>query len=568
MQKRQIINRKYAVGPRGGFQVRHDGEWRSATLTDYAGVLSDMEYALASQHQRTRRGASLPMSASSSVTAIGRSQTFKPEAVKTRGGATNKNPKAATTKSRTQYEFEDKDDVASRRSNPSDTSASDTESGATSTTKLLTRESKSRGGDGGGEDDSSGTKTVPYAKFVSTHQRESERESSEYRARQLAAFGAAPFPTEKFAPRSTWTKLGGGTNGIVYAVRDVTTGERVALKEVEASNVDNVLNETFVLRHLARHQVDREHKKKLSAEITTTEVTTTEITTNEVTTALGDRKYAERYVRSKSGDDSPVSPLLTLRNVYEWRSPAAAGGHSFLIETESLDAEKGYVPMSDLLGDSSDIVKERKAVDLVAVTQNLLRALTKLHAAGVAHRDIKPDNILVHLKSAHIKLIDFGESCYDCASRERGAARGSPLTMAPELLVPIISYRASPDLQYTLTMRELQETDLWSAGLTIMWLLTNVAPNRLFYEPSTSRIHRGDSDTKSGRRRNGGGGGGGGDEQNLGSVAKFFAQENGTGITSRMWTTALTYISDPKILRFVTTTVQPLLDRASERRGL
>lgn len=38
--------------------------------------------------------------------------------------------------------------------------------------------------------------------------------------------------------------------------------------------------------------------------------------------------------------------------------------------------------------------------------QQLLRGLACVHAAGVAHRDVKPDNLL--LSAQGLKLADFG----------------------------------------------------------------------------------------------------------------------------------------------------------------
>ena len=37
----------------------------------------------------------------------------------------------------------------------------------------------------------------------------------------------------------------------------------------------------------------------------------------------------------------------------------------------------------------------------------LLQAVSYLHYEGVAHRDLKPDNIIVDLKNESIKVIDF-----------------------------------------------------------------------------------------------------------------------------------------------------------------
>lgn len=48
------------------------------------------------------------------------------------------------------------------------------------------------------------------------------------------------------------------------------------------------------------------------------------------------------------------------------------------------------------------------------VLHDVLRALTHIHACGVAHRDVKPGNLLVDAKAQRLRLVDFG-SAADCA---------------------------------------------------------------------------------------------------------------------------------------------------------
>ena len=51
--------------------------------------------------------------------------------------------------------------------------------------------------------------------------------------------------------------------------------------------------------------------------------------------------------------------------------------------------------------------------DIIKIFSNLLNGLQHLHKIGIAHGDVKPENILIEQKYLNIQYIDFGLSCYD-----------------------------------------------------------------------------------------------------------------------------------------------------------
>ena len=359
--------------------------------------------------------------------------------------------------------------------------------------------SASKGGSGGGG----------RIRLVSTVKERDEKEQSVERDRQPAEFGAIPFPVQDFAPHDTWTQLGGGAKGTVYSVATTERRHRqVALKEVPAADVDTVLNEVAILRHLER---------------------------------------------MRPSSDTRHWPFMRFHSVYEWRSSAAATGHSYLLETEELRTQ-GYVTLSKWVDENGDGNKDVSisppTVDeRLAAGRGLLAAVSLLHQFGVAHRDLKPENVMVRAGSGGgkddpplIKLIDFGKACHHCTRISRMSLRGSPVTMAPELLAPIVSFKLGGDLGYALSDAELLSTDQWSLGLTVLWVLTGRRPARLFYA---------DDDT---------------DE---GTDHAFLARENGTGITASMWKTAMSRIAplSPSAVEFVKARVAPLLQRDPARRS-
>lgn len=77
---------------------------------------------------------------------------------------------------------------------------------------------------------------------------------------------------------------------------------------------------------------------------------------------------------------------------------------------ELFDAiQKKQTPLGSLRTTTKSKISESKAA---AITYQILRALADVHAAGIVHRDVKPENILLAKpydgERIHVKLCDFG----------------------------------------------------------------------------------------------------------------------------------------------------------------
>lgn len=74
---------------------------------------------------------------------------------------------------------------------------------------------------------------------------------------------------------------------------------------------------------------------------------------------------------------------------------------------------------------------------LIGIARQICKGLSAAHAAGIVHRDIKPDNVMLvshQGRSDFVKLIDFGIAAF--GDEETGAMiAGTPAYMAPEAIL-------------------------------------------------------------------------------------------------------------------------------------
>jgi serine/threonine protein kinase len=102
---------------------------------------------------------------------------------------------------------------------------------------------------------------------------------------------------------------------------------------------------------------------------------------------------------------------------------------------------------------------------IFAIGAQIAAALAALHAAGVVHCDVKPDNVLVLRDESgdglRVKVLDFGVSrVLDEPMPESSAIAGTPWCMAPE------QWRGAPELA----------SDVYALGCLLFDLVTGDAP--------------------------------------------------------------------------------------------
>ena len=148
-----------------------------------------------------------------------------------------------------------------------------------------------------------------------------------------------------------------------------------------------------------------------------------------------------------------------------------------------------YVPGGSL----KHLLKEFGPLSELVVQSYCLQILTGLrvlHDAGIAHRDIKADNLLL-ADDGTVKLADFGSAKRISMSKtatmmETNAQqiRGSPLWVAPEVIrneVNTLDQRAS--------LVGWRRADVWSFGCTVIELISGKPPFDYFSNPTAAMFH-------------------------------------------------------------------------------
>ena len=109
---------------------------------------------------------------------------------------------------------------------------------------------------------------------------------------------------------------------------------------------------------------------------------------------------------------------------------------------------------------TEDLTKKKEKVYKLILTQ-IFSAMGYLHKNGIAHLDIKMDNILINDK-LEIKIIDFGFAIFDPKNKLNKFFGGTPNYMSPEIILkrPYISILS----------------DIWSLGVLVFKLFCNEYP--------------------------------------------------------------------------------------------
>jgi serine/threonine-protein kinase len=177
-----------------------------------------------------------------------------------------------------------------------------------------------------------------------------------------------------------------------------------------------------------------------------------------------ERRVAVKVIHPHLADD----PALAARFEHEARAAARLshpdvvsvydqgtdGSHAFLVME--------YVPGATL----RDVLRDRGRLELeeaFAVMDHVLAALAAAHEAGLVHRDVKPENVLL-TADGRVKVADFGLA---------RAVAGSTVTTTGSVLMGTAAYLPPEQVEHGISDAR---TDVYSAGVMLFELLTGAPP--------------------------------------------------------------------------------------------
>ena len=179
-----------------------------------------------------------------------------------------------------------------------------------------------------------------------------------------------------------------------------------------------------------------------------------------------DRTVAVKVMRPLLAED----PDFVERFAREARAAARLSSPEVVaVHDQGTDAATGtaYLVMEYIAGGTlRDLVREHGALPpdrALGLLEPVLRALAAAHAAGLVHRDVKPENVLLG-DDGRVKVTDFGLA---------RAVETSNLTATTGLLMGTMAYLAPEQVEQG---RTDTRTDVYAAGILLWELLTGAPP--------------------------------------------------------------------------------------------
>ena len=170
------------------------------------------------------------------------------------------------------------------------------------------------------------------------------------------------------------------------------------------------------------------------------------------TKIYGEKQYASKFLLQEKGYDfympANIREILVGGTCCSLRKGVAT------FTSGNVHASRNYATISDSgFCNLSQLAKSSIPLDAALyICKGILEQLRDIHAKGVIHRDIKPDNIMIMTNKwpMELKIIDYGLSTCQTKSLEK----------------PVVSlWWRAPEVIYDLPHD--QKTDIWSVGVIL-----------------------------------------------------------------------------------------------------
>jgi len=179
-----------------------------------------------------------------------------------------------------------------------------------------------------------------------------------------------------------------------------------------------------------------------------------------------DRRVAVKVMHRALAED----PEFVARFTREARATARVSAPEVVaVHDQGTDPGSGlaYLVMEHVPGSTlRQLLVERGALPphrAVSLLVPVLRALAAAHAAGLVHRDVKPENVLL-ADDGRVKVVDFGLA---------RAVETSTLTQTAGLLIGTVAYLSPEQVE---TGASDARSDVYAAGILLWELLTGTPP--------------------------------------------------------------------------------------------
>lgn len=214
--------------------------------------------------------------------------------------------------------------------------------------------------------------------------------------------------------------IGFGGFGVIYHAWDIELGTQVAVKEYYPNGlVNRVPGQAYVVVYSGSRREQFDYGKE--------------------------RFLAEARTMAK------FSQHANIVNVYDYFE----ANNTAYIVMEYMDG----ISLKDYLKKMGGKVSPAAALEII---RPVMEALKAIHAEGVVHRDISPDNIFI-LKNGQVKVLDFGAARLSVGDEEK-------------TLSVVLKPGYAPPEQYRSKSRQGPFTDIYALGATLYRMLTGMAP--------------------------------------------------------------------------------------------